>query len=80
MEGQGKTPFPEFSTREQCSRARSAAHPWLTLLVSAGDDTRRYSMSHDTERRPRRQVPWLGIASLLVTLARFLLDLRRTGQ
>jgi hypothetical protein len=37
-------------------------------------------MSHDAERRPRRQVPWLGIASLLVTLARFLLDLRRTGQ
>jgi hypothetical protein len=37
-------------------------------------------MSHDDERRPRRQVPWLGIASLLVTLARFLHDLSRRGQ
>lgn len=37
-------------------------------------------MSHDDERRPRRQVPWLGIASLLVTLARFLRDLSRKGQ
>jgi hypothetical protein len=48
--------------------------------VSAGDDTRRYSMSTDDERRPRRQVPWLGIASLLVTLARFLYDVSRRGQ
>lgn len=37
-------------------------------------------MSNDAERRPRRQVPWLGIASLLVSLARFLHDLYRRGQ
>ena len=34
-------------------------------------------MSHDDERRPRRQVPWLGIASLLVTVVRLLIDLSR---
>ncbi|ROS75962.1 hypothetical protein EDF24_1538 [Curtobacterium sp. PhB130] len=37
-------------------------------------------MSNDDERRPRRQVPWLGIASLLVVTARFLHDLFRKGQ
>jgi hypothetical protein len=34
-------------------------------------------MSEDSESKPRRQVPWLGIASLLVTVARLLLDLWR---
>ena len=37
-------------------------------------------MSKDDERRPRRQVPWTGIASLLVNLARLLHDLYRKGQ
>lgn len=37
-------------------------------------------MSKDTEPVRRRQVPWLGIASLLVTLTRLLLDLWRKGQ
>lgn len=36
-------------------------------------------MSEDNESKPRRQVPWLGIASLLVTVARLLLDLWRKG-
>ena len=37
-------------------------------------------MSNDADDRSRRRVPWLGIASLLVTLARFLHDLSRKGQ
>jgi len=36
-------------------------------------------MSEGNEPRRRREVPWLGIASLLVTLARFALDLWRRG-
>ncbi len=36
-------------------------------------------MSKDNESDRRRQVPWLGIASLLVTVARFLYDLERKG-
>lgn len=36
-------------------------------------------MSNDTEPRRGRSVPWLGIASLLVTVARLLLDLWRKG-
>ncbi len=36
-------------------------------------------MSHDDEPRRRRQVPWLGIATFIVTLARFLHDLWRKG-
>lgn len=37
-------------------------------------------MSDDTEGRPpRKTVPWLGIASLLVTVARLLIDLWRKG-
>jgi hypothetical protein len=35
-------------------------------------------MSEDNVSKPRRRVPWLGVASLLVTLARFLLDLVRS--
>ncbi len=34
-------------------------------------------MSNDTDDRPRRRVPWLGIASLLVTVVRLLIDLSR---
>ncbi len=37
-------------------------------------------MSKDTEPDRRRQVPWLGIASLFVTLVRLLHDLWRKGQ
>jgi hypothetical protein len=37
-------------------------------------------MSEDNEHRsPRKSVPWLGIASLLVTVARLLLYLWRKG-
>lgn len=36
-------------------------------------------MSSDDEPRRCRQVPWLGIATLLVTLARFLHDVWRKG-
>lgn len=36
-------------------------------------------MSKDNESDRRRQVPWLGIASSLVTVARFLYDLGRKG-
>jgi hypothetical protein len=36
-------------------------------------------MSHDDGSKPRRQVPWLGIASLLVTVVRLLHDLWRKG-
>jgi hypothetical protein len=36
-------------------------------------------MSNDTDDRSRRRVPWLGIASLLVTVARFLVELWRKG-
>lgn len=37
-------------------------------------------MSDDTGDRPSRNaVPWLGIGSLLVTVARLLLDLWRKG-
>lgn len=36
-------------------------------------------MSHDDEPRRGRQVPWLGIASLLVTVARLLHELFRKG-
>lgn len=36
-------------------------------------------MSKDNESDRRRQVPWFGIASLLVTVARFLYDLGRKG-
>ncbi|OII31652.1 hypothetical protein BIU98_07760 [Curtobacterium sp. MMLR14_010] len=35
------------------------------------------SMSNDTDPKPRRQVSWLGIAGLLVNLARLLVDLVR---
>jgi len=34
-------------------------------------------MSEDNGSKPRRQVPWLGIASLLVTVVRLLHDLGR---
>ena len=34
-------------------------------------------MSKDNESDRRRQVPWLGIASLLVTVVRLLIDLSR---
>ncbi|MFK4482874.1 hypothetical protein EDF31_103462 [Curtobacterium sp. PhB142] len=34
-------------------------------------------MSNDTDDRSRRRVPWLGIASLLVTVVRLLIDLSR---
>lgn len=37
-------------------------------------------MSDDSESKPRRQVPWLGIASLLVTVVRLLHDLWRKGR
>ncbi len=37
-------------------------------------------MSKDTEPDRRRQVPWLGIASLLVTVVRLPLDPWRKGQ
>jgi hypothetical protein len=36
-------------------------------------------MSNDNESERRRRVPWLGIAGLLVTVARLLLDLWRKG-
>jgi hypothetical protein len=36
-------------------------------------------MSHDDEPRRRRQVPWWGIATFVVTLARFLHDVWRKG-
>ncbi|MCU1528692.1 MAG: hypothetical protein JWP75_2455 [Frondihabitans sp.] len=36
-------------------------------------------MSNDSEGRPRKTVPWLGVASLIVTAARLLLDLWRKG-
>ncbi len=32
----------------------------------------------DEDTHRRRQIPWLGIATLAVTIARFLLDLWRT--
>ncbi len=34
-------------------------------------------MSNDADDRSRRRVPWLGIASLLVTVVRLLIDLSR---
>ncbi|SOC89416.1 hypothetical protein SAMN05660766_3140 [Curtobacterium sp. 314Chir4.1] len=34
-------------------------------------------MSNDTDPKPRRQVLWLGVAGLLVNLARLLVDLVR---
>ncbi|ROP63851.1 hypothetical protein EDF24_0834 [Curtobacterium sp. PhB130] len=36
-------------------------------------------MSQDNDSKPRRQVLWLGVASLLVNLARLLVDLWRKG-
>jgi hypothetical protein len=36
-------------------------------------------MSDDNESHRRRQIPWLSIASLTMTIARFLLDLYRKG-
>ncbi|MEK6310481.1 MAG: hypothetical protein V4755_07210 [Curtobacterium sp.] len=36
-------------------------------------------MSDDNESRRRRQIPWLSIATLAVTMPRFLLDLTRKG-
>lgn len=36
-------------------------------------------MSDGNEAEPRRRVPWLGIASLLVTITRLLLDMWRKG-
>jgi hypothetical protein len=37
-------------------------------------------MSNDDETDRRRRVPWWGIATFVVTLARFLLDLWRKSQ
>jgi hypothetical protein len=34
-------------------------------------------MSQDEDTHRRRQIPWLGIATLTMTIARFLLDLWR---
>lgn len=34
-------------------------------------------MSNDADDRSRRRLPWLGIASLLVTVVRLLIDLSR---
>jgi hypothetical protein len=48
---------------------RSSCPPALTPEV--------VSMSNDTDPKPRRQVSWLGVASLLVNLARLLVDLVR---
>lgn len=36
-------------------------------------------MSKDDETRPRKTVPWLQVATLFVTVARFALDLWRKG-
>lgn len=36
-------------------------------------------MSDDKDTHHRRQIPWLGIATLIVSFARFLLDLWRKG-
>jgi len=36
-------------------------------------------MSKDAEGQPRKTVPWLQIATLFVTVARFVFDLWRKG-
>jgi hypothetical protein len=36
-------------------------------------------MSNDTERQPRRRVPWIALAALLVNVTRFLFGLWRKG-
>ncbi|MGN7191213.1 hypothetical protein [Curtobacterium sp. MCBA15_012] len=61
--------------------AEPARHriPDRKLLVSAGDDTGRSSMSRDDDDRTRRQALWLGVASLLVNSVRLLVDLLRKG-
>jgi hypothetical protein len=53
--------------------------PGSKLFVSAGDDTRRSSMSRDDDGRNRRHALWLGVASLLVNTTRLLVDLLRKG-
>ncbi|GGL87236.1 hypothetical protein GCM10009706_27290 [Curtobacterium citreum] len=82
VEGRGRTIAPEFTCSgpayagpPACAalgRFRSSCPPALTRKV--------VSMPKDTEPDRRRQVPWLGIASLLVTLVRLLHDLWRKGQ
>jgi hypothetical protein len=48
------------------------------LLVSAGADTPEVvSMSKDNGSEPRRRMSWLTVASLLVAVARLLLDVWR---
>ncbi len=79
---EGATTAPEFYdsgpayasplAHAALGRSRSSCPPALTRKV--------VSMSKDTEPDRRRQVPWLGIASLLVTVVRLLHDLWRKGQ
>jgi hypothetical protein len=48
--------------------------------VFAGANTeRRERMSDDDRRPPRKTVPWWQIATLVVTVARFAVDLVRKG-
>ncbi|SBN61730.1 hypothetical protein GA0004736_0621 [Curtobacterium sp. 9128] len=75
----GHNPFPSLNARVQCNRAparlharpgpRSSCPPALTPEV--------VSMSNDTDPKPGRRVFWLGVAGLLVNLARLLVDLVR---
>jgi len=75
----GQSPFPSptlgFSVielrpdRTPVPANRSSCPPALTPEV--------VSMSNDTDPKPRRQVLWLGVAGLLVNLARLLVDLVR---
>jgi hypothetical protein len=47
-------------------------------VVSIGEHTgSEVSISDDTENRRRRPVPWLRIASLLVAVARLLVEVSR---
>jgi hypothetical protein len=50
------------------------------LAVSAGANTWRWSgMSEDDQNQPKKTVSWIAVASLLVAVARLLLDLWRKG-
>jgi hypothetical protein len=76
----GKERFPEPSARISVYASPLAGTPLgSSLTVSAGMTREEVPMSKDNGSEPRRQVLWVAIASLLVNVARLLLDLVRKG-
>ena len=82
VEDQGPSWDPELNARVPVYAGLFDVHSpgTASAYVGAPDTARRWCLiSEDKDTHRGRQVPWIGIATLVVRLARFLLNLWRKG-